>query len=93
MWWLLISYGLMSCITYLVYAKDKRAARSGGRRVPERILLLLGLACGWPGALLAQRHLHHKTRKRSFQWRFWLLVLANSVLLGAVLWLLQRAPG
>jgi uncharacterized membrane protein YsdA (DUF1294 family) len=37
----------------------------------------LGLACGWPGALLAQQLLRHKTAKGSFVATFWGTVVVN----------------
>ncbi|WEF35009.1 DUF1294 domain-containing protein [Pseudoduganella chitinolytica] len=67
----------LNLVTYVAYARDKSAARTGRRRTPENTLLLLGLIGGWPGALLAQRRLRHKTAKASFQVRFWLTVLVN----------------
>ena len=69
--------GLMSVVTYAVYALDKSAARRGRPRVPERKLHLLALLGGWPGALIAQQRLRHKTRKTTFQIVFWLTVLLN----------------
>jgi uncharacterized membrane protein YsdA (DUF1294 family) len=59
---------------------DKAAARTGRRRTPESTLLLMGLAGGWPGAVLAQQWLRHKNAKTAFQWRFWLTAGANGVL-------------
>ena len=76
---------LMSLITYAVYAADKTAARQGRRRVPERTLHLLALLGGWPGALLAQQRLHHKTRKPGFQLMFWLSVFSHGTVLFLVL--------
>ncbi len=70
-------YLCASVASFIAYALDKSNARKQGRRTPERTLLLLGLACGWPGALLAQRWLRHKTSKPSFLWKFWLSVLCN----------------
>jgi uncharacterized membrane protein YsdA (DUF1294 family) len=75
-------YGAASLLCFTLYAIDKAAARAGRRRVRESTLLLLGLACGWPGGLLAQRALRHKTAKLSFLWRFWLTVLANVAVAG-----------
>ncbi|MDE2618084.1 MAG: DUF1294 domain-containing protein [Burkholderiales bacterium] len=79
-------YLLASLLTYAIYAKDKHAARQGGRRVPERTLHLLALLGGWPGALIALQRLRHKTRKTGF-----LLVLVLTVVLNlAGLLLLYR---
>jgi uncharacterized membrane protein YsdA (DUF1294 family) len=75
--WLAALYAFASAATFAVYAFDKAAARAGRRRTPERSLLLLGLACGWPGALAAQRLLRHKSSKRSFLAKFWLTVILN----------------
>jgi uncharacterized membrane protein YsdA (DUF1294 family) len=37
------------------------------------------LACGWPGALLAQQLLRHKSSKQAFVAVFWATVIANVV--------------
>lgn len=71
-------YGVMSITCFAVYAIDKRAARAKAWRTPEKTLWLLGLLCGWPGALLAQQWLRHKTAKRSFQIVFWITVVVNT---------------
>ena len=49
---------------------DKRAARSGARRVPERSLLLPVLFGGGAGLLAGMLLFRHKTAKRSFQAKF-----------------------
>ena len=74
-----------SAITFIAYALDKSAARRGGWRTSESTLHLLSLAGGWPGALLAQQRLRHKSRKAGFQWAFWFTVIANLVGLGLML--------
>lgn len=71
------AYVLTSVACFVLYARDKAAARRGNRRTPERDLLLLGLAGGWPGALLAQQCLRHKTVKMPFRQWFWLTVGIN----------------
>jgi uncharacterized membrane protein YsdA (DUF1294 family)/cold shock CspA family protein len=76
------AYGVVSVLTFLVYWFDKSAARHGQWRTKESSLLLLGLAGGWPGAVVAQRVLRHKSRKQSFQVPFWGTVVMNSVALG-----------
>lgn len=70
-------YAAMSVIAFLSYALDKEAALRGRWRTPENTLHLLGLAGGWPGALLAQQLLRHKTAKPDFVGVFWFTVLAN----------------
>ena len=78
-------YGVVSIVTSLLYWLDKSAARRGAWRMQERSLLLIGLVGGWPGAVVAQRILRHKTRKQSFQLAFWVTAMLNSIVLG---WLL-----
>lgn len=79
--WLLV---LISLLTYGFYAKDKAAAMAGAWRVPEKTLHSLALFGGWPGALVAQARVRHKTRKLSFQLAFWLTVVLNGL---ALAWL------
>lgn len=77
-------YALASAACFIAYALDKSAARKGRRRTPERTLLLLGLACGWPGGLAAQQLLRHKSAKASFLAKFWLTVILNLAVLAAL---------
>ncbi|MEJ2307822.1 MAG: cold shock and DUF1294 domain-containing protein [Gammaproteobacteria bacterium] len=79
------AYLVMSLVTYLVYAFDKSAARRNARRISENSLHLLALAGGWPGALLAQQRLRHKTVKQPFRTLFWITLALN---ICALLWLL-----
>lgn len=83
--WVLWLYLATSAMTFVAYALDKRAARARGRRTPEATLHLLGLSGGWPGALLAQQIVRHKTAKTSFQVVFWLTAVVNVTVLVYVL--------
>lgn len=83
---LALAYLAASIVCFAVYALDKSAARRGERRTPERTLLLLGLAGGWPGAVLAQQWLRHKTRKQPFQNLFWLTVAMHVGLAAVLVW-------
>ena len=71
----------LSLLTFLAYARDKRAARLQARRTPETVLHVLELLGGWPGALLAQRALRHKNRKASYQVAFWACALLHEATL------------
>ena len=78
--WADVLYAGASALCFVLYAIDKSAAVDGRDRLPESLLLWPGLAGGWPGAIVAQQLLRHKTAKRSFRIRFWLSVLANIAL-------------
>jgi uncharacterized membrane protein YsdA (DUF1294 family)/cold shock CspA family protein len=80
---LALSYVVTSLVTFCAYALDKRAARLGARRTPENTLHVLAFAGGWPGALLAQQFLRHKSAKQAFRKVFWATVVTN--VLGLVL--------
>ncbi len=80
-------YAVLSVVTFIVFASDKRAARRGRRRVPERTLHALELACGWPGALLAMRLLRHKSSKRPYRTVLWLIIAIHLIAWGALAWI------
>jgi uncharacterized membrane protein YsdA (DUF1294 family)/cold shock CspA family protein len=75
--WVAGIYLVVSAVTFILYGVDKAAAVAGRHRISERALALLGLACGWPGAILGQQLFHHKTRKTSFRRAFWVSVVLN----------------
>lgn len=87
-WALVAVYGLASAVTFMAYAGDKSAAIQDRWRTPESRLHLLAWAGGWPGALLAQRLLRHKSSKLPFQLVFWTTVVLHLATLG---WLLSPA--
>lgn len=70
-------YVIVSVLTIAVYAMDKYSAVRGKSRVSEATLLLFGLFCGWPGAVVAQLSIRHKSRKPSFRRAFWATVFLN----------------
>jgi len=75
--WFALVYLLASAVTFLVYANDKSCAQRGMQRTPEGTLHMLSLAGGWPGALLAQQLLRHKSAKAEFRTVFWFTVVFN----------------
>ena len=86
--WVIAVYMVASLLTFIIYAADKSAAKNGNRRISENTLHMFSLAGGWPGALIAQQKLHHKSRKQSFRAVFWVTVILNGV---AFIWLLTPA--
>jgi uncharacterized membrane protein YsdA (DUF1294 family) len=79
--------GAINVIAFHVFAYDKIEAAAGrNRRTPERTLLALTAAGGTLGALAARRLFRHKTRKQPFRTLFWLIVVAQAVLILHLIW-------
>jgi len=85
---ILAIYVGLSLFTLIIYAIDKSAAKRGTWRTQESTLHLLSLAGGWPGALIAQQLLRHKSKKKDFRVVFWSTVLINC---NVFIWLLTPA--
>lgn len=81
---------LMSLITFCLYAADKRKAKKGAWRIPERTLLLMAFLGGGLGALLGMKLLRHKTQHRQFLILVPLGLIVNLLAAGGILYLLLR---
>lgn len=77
-------YLAISLLTFILYAVDKSAAQNGSWRTQESTLHLCSLVGGWPGAMIAQQTLRHKSKKQSFRAVFWITVMLN---IGVFIWL------
>ena len=77
--WPLLLYLGMSLVSIWQYSRDKHNAQNSAGRISEKQLHTVELLGGWPGALLAQQLLRHKTKKASYQGVFWLIVLVHQV--------------
>lgn len=77
----------INLVTFAVYGADKRRARRGAWRVPEKTLFLLPLLGGSVGALLGMRVFRHKTKHWYFVWGVPAILLAQ---LALAAWLLYR---
>jgi uncharacterized membrane protein YsdA (DUF1294 family)/cold shock CspA family protein len=75
--WVAWVYLALTVVCFVYYAVDKSAAAAARRRVPESTLILMGLAGGWPGAIIAQQVLRHKSNKEDFRLAFWASVVLN----------------
>lgn len=80
----LIALTVLNALTFVAFGCDKWLARSGSSRLPEAVLLHLALVGGSPGAKLAQRHFHHKTRKQPFAKRLNAIVALHGLVLAVV---------
>ncbi|MEI8333488.1 MAG: DUF1294 domain-containing protein [Chloroflexota bacterium] len=75
--WLVV----INVATAAAYARDKLSARSGGRRIRERTLLLLNVLGGVVGAWIVFFGMRHKTLHR----RFWIVQSLATILWAAIL--------
>ncbi|HYC54609.1 MAG TPA: cold shock and DUF1294 domain-containing protein [Candidatus Binatia bacterium] len=85
----ILAYMVMSILTYGFYFADKRRAERSEWRLTETTLHVLEALGGWPGALLAQAGLRHKTRKMEYQVILWAIIAVH---IGAwSIWYLRRS--
>lgn len=84
--WMWPGYALMSVLTFALYNQDKWAAKHGHWRIAEKTLQTMALLGGWPGAVLGQQWLRHKSSKTEFQLQFWFWVLLH---MAVMLWVLS----
>ena len=77
----------INVITFLGYGWDKRQARFGRWRVPEKTLHALALMGGTPAAFLSSRLFRHKTIKGQFRQMMWAVLIIQTIVLLMGLWL------
>lgn len=75
----IILYIGMSFITFTLYADDKYRASRKQWRTSEMTLHLFEFLGGWLGGFIAQKMLHHKNIKKSYQIEFWLVVTIHYI--------------
>lgn len=69
----LVAVVVLNAVTFVLFGVDKRRAKLGKRRIPERRLLGFAWASGFLGAWIGMSLFRHKTRKRSFQ--IWMVLV------------------
>ncbi|GIO98244.1 DUF1294 domain-containing protein [Paenibacillus sp. FSL W8-0187] len=77
---LIVWFIFINAVAYLVMSEDKRRARMGRDRVPERTLFLLAAIGGALGVWIAMYRKRHKTRHLSFKLGVPLLLVVNVAL-------------
>lgn len=88
--WIAAAYLLMSLVTFIAFAWDKRAARLNRWRTRESTLHVLELLGGFPGAFLAQRLLRHKSYKPRYRAILWAIAALHGVGWAIVIYLSIR---
>jgi uncharacterized membrane protein YsdA (DUF1294 family) len=93
-WWWTLYLGLTavaSPICLAAYGIDKQQATDREERISEKMLHLLALCGGWPGAVLGRRIFRHKTKKVVFRMVLWLiLALHVALIVLGLYWLMFR---
>ncbi|MGN0594233.1 MAG: DUF1294 domain-containing protein, partial [Hominimerdicola sp.] len=57
---------IINLLTFSLYGADKAKAKARLWRIPEKTLLILGIAGGFLGGLVGMKFFHHKTRHYYF---------------------------
>ena len=81
---------IMNIAAFALMGHDKRCAREGKWRVPERTLFLVTACFGGLGGVLGMKVFHHKTQHWYFRVFFPVLLVVQIVALAAGAYLLMR---
>ena len=81
---------IMNIVAFVLMGHDKRCARQGKWRVPEKTLFLVTACFGGLGGVLGMKVFHHKTQHWYFRVFFPVLLLTQVVALAIGAYLLMR---
>ena len=81
---------VLNVVSFALMGHDKRCARQGKRRVPEKRLFLAAACFGGLGGVLGMQVFRHKTQHWYFRVFFPLLLIAQIALLAGGAYLLLR---
>ncbi len=65
----LITFAVISLLTFVTYGADKRKAKRGAWRIPEKVLLGMSFLGGAAGGSLAMMFFRHKTKGEHWYFR------------------------
>ena len=82
----LIYLAVVNLAAFALMGVDKRRAKRGAWRIPERTLFLPAIMGGSPGAILGMQMFRHKTRHRQFMIGMPLILLVQLVIVGLLIW-------
>ena len=81
---------VMNAASFSLMGMDKRRARRGQWRIPERTLFLAAVCFGGLGGVLGMKVFRHKTKHWSFRIFFPLLLALQIIVLAAGCYYLMR---
>lgn len=81
---------IMNIASFALMGHDKKCARQGKRRVPEKALFLVAACFGGLGGVLGMKAFHHKTRHWYFRVFFPVLLALQIVAIAGGLYLYLR---
>ena len=81
---------IMNIAAFALMGHDKRCARQGKWRVPEKTLFLVTACFGGLGGVLGMKVFHHKTQHWYFKVFFPVLLVLQIVVIGAGVYLMIR---
>ena len=81
---------IMNIAAFALMGHDKRCARQGKWRVPEKTLFLVTACFGGLGGVLGMKVFHHKTQHWYFKVFFPVLLVVQIALLAGAVYLLMR---
>jgi uncharacterized membrane protein YsdA (DUF1294 family) len=78
---LIIFYGTLNALVFMLIKIDKQRAVSNRRRIPEKTLWQFSFLGGCFGLYIAMNMFHHKTRKLQFRIGAIVLCILHSMLI------------
>lgn len=72
---------ILNIIAFIVIGYDKYLAKVQKRRISEKMLLSFVVFGGIIGAGIAMLFFRHKTAKRSYLFKFWVIVVIQVIIL------------
>ena len=71
---------ILNVAVFFMYGADKKKAKRGEWRTPEKTLILGGLVAPW-GAIIGMHHFRHKTQKAKFKLNYLFAVLHIAIII------------
>jgi uncharacterized membrane protein YsdA (DUF1294 family) len=82
---ILVYVCLINLVTFHVWALDKKYAIARQRRVPESTLLTLCAVGGWPMGMIGTHVFRHKSSKKAFIHKVYVVVAFQVALLCSII--------